>query len=254
MEESLKGKNAVVTGASRGLGRAISEALAAQGARVAMLARGEAELMHAAASITNALPLVCDLTDPNAVRVAFATIERSLGGADILINNAAVASPQPVEEADDRLAQLDVATNILAPLYCMRSAIASMRRRGAGDIINVSSESVHTPYPFLSLYAATKAALETLTAGLRIELRGSNIRVAVFRSGRVAGTISRNWPAGMAQRARTAARESGFYASAGHQVPVAVPAKAIVDLVLLPREARVDMMELRSFEHCLLRE
>jgi NAD(P)-dependent dehydrogenase (short-subunit alcohol dehydrogenase family) len=248
MGEPLRGKNAVVTGASRGLGRAISEALAAQGACVAMLARGEAELRHAAASITNALPIACDLTDPNAVRAAFATIERRLGGADILINNAAVANPQPVEEADDRLAQLDVATNILAPLYCMRSAIASMRRRGRGDIINISSESVHTPYPFLSLYAATKAALETLTAGLQAELRGSNIRVAVFRSGRVAGTISRDWPAEMAQRARSAAREAGFYASSGQPVPVEVPAKAVVDLVLLSREAQVGIMELRSFD------
>jgi NAD(P)-dependent dehydrogenase (short-subunit alcohol dehydrogenase family) len=243
----LTGKVAVITGASRGMGRSISAAFAAEGARVAMLARNVGELAEAAAQTgENAFAFACDVTDPERVRTVFAEIVSRLGGVDVLVNNAAIANPQLIEEADDRLVRLEVDANLLGPLYCMRAAIAAMRRRGGGDIVNISSESTHTPYPYLALYAATKSALETLSAALRVELKGANIRVAVFRSGRVQGGFSRDWDPEMKQRARQAAHDAGFYASSGEPIPPSVPAGAIVDLVLLNRAAHVDLIELRA--------
>ena len=142
MPQRLANRIVVVTGASRGMGRSISATFAAEGAKVAMLARDGEALAEAAREIgASAMPVSCDVSDPNAVRAAFAAIEATLGGIDVLINNAAVANPQLIEEADDRLAQREVAVNLLGPLYCSRAAIPSMRRSGGGDIINVSSES-----------------------------------------------------------------------------------------------------------------
>jgi meso-butanediol dehydrogenase/(S,S)-butanediol dehydrogenase/diacetyl reductase len=247
MTARLAGKVAVITGASRGLGRSLSEAFAAEGAQVAMLARGVETLTEAAGEIgAGAIPIPCDIGDPNSVRAAFAEIVLRCGGVDILINNAAIANPRLIEEADDTLAQREVAANILGPVYCCRSAIASMRQRGGGDIINLTSESVRNPYPYLSLYAATKSALETLSIGLRTELKGSGIRVTVFRSGRVKTSFSADWDPAMTQRARTAARETGYYTFAGEAISPEIPAKSILDLVLMDRRANVDLLELRS--------
>jgi meso-butanediol dehydrogenase/(S,S)-butanediol dehydrogenase/diacetyl reductase len=247
MDGRLVGKVAVVTGASRGLGRSISAAFAAEGARVVMLARSGSELAEAARRIGDmAVPMVCDVTSSNAVSSVFAGIMSQWGGVDVLVNNAALANPQLIEEVDDRVAQLELGANLLGPLYCCRAVIGSMRERGGGDIVNISSESVHNPYPYLAFYAATKAALETMSAGLRVELKGSNVRVAVFRSGRVQGTFSRDWDPEMKRRARAAAEKAGFYAVAGGSVPPEVPAKAILELVLLDRAAHIDLLELRA--------
>jgi NAD(P)-dependent dehydrogenase (short-subunit alcohol dehydrogenase family) len=243
----LDGKVVVITGASRGMGSAMAARFAAEGAEVAMLARRASELEAAAAGIgARATPLVCDIADPDAVRSAFARVKARFGGIDVLINNAALANPDPIEEAKDAAVQLEVAVNILGPLYCCREAIPLLRTRGGGDIINISSESVSHPYPHLTLYAATKAALEAFSKGLRKELADDHIRVTVYRSGNVHGTFSRDWAPEARLRARTAARDSGFYTQSGPAIPPEIPAEMLVNLVLLPREAQVDLIELRG--------
>jgi len=242
----LQGRAVVVTGASRGMGLAIARRFAAEGARVAMLARKADELEAAAAGVADALPVVCDVSDPKSVQAAFAQIETELGGVDVLVNNAALATPQLLEEADDAASGLEVAVNLLGPLYCMRHAVASMRRRGGGDIINVSSESVATHYPYLGLYAATKSALETLSAAARYELSVHNIRVTVYRSGRVQSTFHHHWDAEMLARVRAAAEATGFVAQSGASISPEIPAQAMVDLVLLDRSARIDFLQLRG--------
>jgi NAD(P)-dependent dehydrogenase (short-subunit alcohol dehydrogenase family) len=243
----LNGKVALVTGASRGIGRAIATCFAAEGARVVMLARNHAELEAAARKIGGpVLPLTCDIADPEAVRGVFEQLRSRFGGLDILVNNAALATPNPIAEARDRDVQKEVAVNILGPLYCSREAIPLMRARGGGDIINISSESVNHPYPHLGLYAATKAALETLSTVLRQELADDRIRVTVYRSGNVRGTFSRDWSDEARARARAAARDLGFYNRSGAQIEPEIPAQAILNLVTLPREAQVDLIELRG--------
>lgn len=245
----LERKIAMVTGASRGMGSAIAARFAAEGADVIMLARSRDELETVAKSIGgSALPLVCDIADPDRLREIFQEVKSRFGGLDILVNNAALATPNPIEEALDGDVQKEVAVNILGPLYCCREAIPLMRARGGGDIVNISSESVSHPYPHLGLYAATKSALETLSSALRQELADDHIRVTVYRSGNVRGTFSREWSDAARTRARAAARDLGFYSQSGAQIEPEIPAEAILNVVTLPREAQVDLIELRGVQ------
>ena len=249
MTGRLQGKVTMVTGASRGMGFAIAERFAAEGAQVVIAARNAAELEKAAAAIGPAAhPIACDIGDPASVRALFAAVRDTLGGLDILVNNAALATPNPIEEADDTAVQREVAVNVLGPLYCCREAIPLMRARGGGDIVNVSSEAVRHPYPHLALYAATKSALEVLSVGLQGELADDRIRVTVYRSGNVRGTFSRDWPTEARVRARTAARDRGFYHQSGAQIEPEIPAEMIVNLLTLPFEAQVDLIELRGIQ------
>jgi meso-butanediol dehydrogenase / (S,S)-butanediol dehydrogenase / diacetyl reductase len=238
---------AVVTGASGGLGRRLCEAMIAAGMRVAMLARDGRVLRDLAAAMG---PLAeahaTDISDPGAVRSAFAAIAARHGGVDVLVNNAALGHLQSIEQAEDALLQAEVGANLLGPIYCMRAAIPLMRARGGGDIVNITSESVRAPYPFLSVYAATKSALETLSAGMRLELRGERIRVSVFRSGRLAeSSFKRTWPEERLARYRELVQSLGFYANSGEPIAPALAAESIMALLKLPRSVNVDLMELR---------
>ena len=111
------------------------------------------------------------------MRAAFAEIEERFGKLDILINNAAVYRPCMVELLSDSDIMQQVSTNFLGPVYTSRAAIALLRAAGGGDIVNMSSESTLDPFPMLSMYVATKAALEMFDRILAEELRDEDIRV-----------------------------------------------------------------------------
>jgi NAD(P)-dependent dehydrogenase (short-subunit alcohol dehydrogenase family) len=243
----LTGRIAVVTGASRGLGGVLAEALAAAGAKVAALARPSEALDAFAAARPDILTLACDVSRPDDVRRAFAGVAQRLGGPDILVNNAAVCLLHRVDEMVDEDAEAEVATNLLGPLWCARAAIPHMRAAGRGDIVNISSESVRLPFPYLSLYAATKAGLETLSEGLRSELRQDAIRVTVLRSGSVAGgQIARNWPEARGAQFMETIQRTGHAAFAGTAISPTVTAQALVNVLSLPPEATVDLIEVRA--------
>ncbi len=246
MAQRLVGKVAVVTGASRGMGLAISQVFAAEGARVAMLARSGDELEKSAAGVEGAKAFPCDIGDPDAVRAVFACVEVDWGGVDVLINNAGVATPEMIADISDEAAQHQVTVNILGATYCMREAIAAMKRRGGGDIVNVSSESVQSNFPMMTFYAATKAALETLSMGARAQLRGSNIRVTIYRSGRVKTTFGRHWTAEQREQTKLANQGTGAIELSGEAIDADIPARAILSLVLLDRSAHIDIMQLRG--------
>src|SRR5579862_7676353 len=174
----LEGKVAVVTGASSGSGRGIARRFVEEGATVFMLARGKERLEEFAAGLgERALPIPTDLGDPDSVRAAFAEVERRFGKLDILINNAAVYRPCAVEKLSDSDIQGQVATNFMGPVFTCRSAIPLMKAAGGGDIVNTSSESTLHPFPMLSMYVSTKAALEMFTHVLEQEVRDADIRV-----------------------------------------------------------------------------
>ena len=162
-------------------------------------------------------------------------------------NNAALCLLHRIEEATDEDAQREVATNLLGPLWCARAAIPYMRTAGRGDIVNISSESVRLPFPYLTLYAATKAGLETFSEGLRSEVRGYGIRVTVLRSGNVAGgEIARNWDDDHRAQFFETIQKTGHAAFAGQAISPETTARALINALSLPAEANVDMIEVRA--------
>jgi NAD(P)-dependent dehydrogenase (short-subunit alcohol dehydrogenase family) len=185
----LRGRVAVVTGASRGLGVAITRRLIGEGAAVVLLARSGDKLGKLAAELGDpavALPVPCDVSDPGSVRNAFDDIAARCGRIDVLVNNAAVIGMALLEEASDEAIQEMVATNLLGPMFCARAAIPLLRAAGGGHIINISSRSVELARPYLSVYSATKGGLEAFSRTLAAELRPSAIRVSAIRVGPVA--------------------------------------------------------------------
>ncbi len=252
MQESglrkLESRIAVVTGGHDGIGYYISEALACQGARVAILGRRRDRLAQAAERIGGVVPVVCDITDPASVRAAFETVDERLGCADVLINNAAVFPIFKVGDATDEELATVVNTNVLGVLHCIREAIKRMGASGAGDIITLSSESVLRPFPYLAAYAATKAAVETLSRGLKSELRPLGIRVGVLRSGHVEVPERQrsNWDPERAQAFFQEAEAGGYLAEAGPGIAPQTTAQAVVNMLMQPRDASIDLLELRG--------
>ncbi|WP_076590861.1 SDR family oxidoreductase [Herminiimonas arsenitoxidans] len=248
MVGTLTGKIAVVTGAATGLGREIALRFAQQGAQVAILGRTLSTLEKTAAEIgKQTLPIVCDISQSDQVRAAFAKVTQVFGGVDILINNAAIYTPFRLEDASDDELQSTFATNVIGAAFCIRSAIPLMRHRGNGDIVNITSESVRNPFPYLSVYASSKAALESLTQGLRTELREDKIRVSALRVGAMTGNESAaKWAPGMLDKFIAAIQASGHAAAVGAGMSPKTVADYLVRVLDLPREANVDLIELRG--------
>jgi len=185
----LEGKVATVTGASSGSGLAVAARFVEEGARVFLLARGAERLEDVAKTLgERATPIVADVGDPSAVRAAFAEIADRAGRLDILVNNAAIYRPCLVEQLSDLDIQRQVATNLLGPIHTCRAAIPLMRAAGGGDIVNTSSESTLRPFPMLSMYVSTKAALEAFSDVLAQEVRELDIRVTNLVQGTAKGT------------------------------------------------------------------
>lgn len=185
----------LVTGGGQGVGRATAIAFGAAGWDVAIAGRTLSKLEETAGLVEGlCLPIAADLADADQVRGVFARIEAEFGGLDALVNNAAARQPFPFDTASDAEIRRTVEHSLLAPMWCVRAAIPMMRRRGRGDIVNVSSQSVETPQPLLIVYAAAKAGLETFSRGLRNELAGEPIRTTVIQLGVVAGSeFSDDW-------------------------------------------------------------
>jgi NAD(P)-dependent dehydrogenase (short-subunit alcohol dehydrogenase family) len=248
-EAVLAGRTALVTGASRGIGLAIARALAAEGARVGLLARPGRALDDAAGELGAAgLALPADLGDPGQVRGAFGAVARAFGGLDILVNNAAVARPHRIEEASDAELSREVGTNLLGALYAVRAAVPLLRASGTGHIVNLTSESSADPFPYLLVYAATKAALETLTRGLALELRPDGIRCTLLRVGQTATSFKDDWDPERREAAIRAWTEGGFRArvsGAAPQPPERV-AEAVLFAVTRPPGSVTDELSVRS--------
>ena len=175
---SLTGRTALVTGASRGIGAAIARALDRAGARVAIAARSRAGLDAVAAELNNN-PLVfeADLSDPQVPGRLVADASEPLGGIDVLVNNAGVAARLQTEKLDAQLVDQLYAVNVRAPLLLIAALVPSMRERGSGVIISVSSVSAVVGTPRRAAYAASKGAIDAATRSLAVELGPHGIRV-----------------------------------------------------------------------------
>lgn len=200
----------VITGAGVGLGRALARRFAADGETVVLLGRTLSKVQAVADEIgERAVAIGCDVGSPDSVRAAFAEIEKRFPRIDVLINNAALYEPFLIADATDQQILDIVATNLTGPILCCRSAIPLM---GAGShIINVSSESIETPYPYLVHYQGTKAGLERFTEGLNYELASSGIKVTTVRAGQMVEEGKRpSWDPEIAMRFGQAALAAGL--------------------------------------------
>ncbi len=182
MRRPLDGRVAVVTGASAGIGAATAKALAAAGACVVVGARRAERLASVQEEIGRnggtAVSVPTDLRDPpQVVRLVDTAIER-FGQLDVLVNNGAVGALGLVEDqtADEWRMVLD--TNVLAVIVASQAALRHMLPRGCGDILNVSSATVQSGWPYFAAYAASKAAVDAFTRSLRAEVAGRGLRVA----------------------------------------------------------------------------
>ncbi|HEX8427282.1 3-ketoacyl-ACP reductase [Hymenobacter sp.] len=192
--ESIKGKNALVTGAGKGIGRAIAIALAQEGVNVALLARTETQLQQVAQEVealgVKTTIVTADVADRAAVEAAVTQAETSLGSIDILINNAGIGTfAKLVDMAPDEWEQI-VRVNLFGTYYATRAVLPGMIARETGDIINISSTAGLRGAATTSAYSASKFAVMGLTESLMQEVRKHNIRVSALTPSTVATELA----------------------------------------------------------------
>jgi 3-oxoacyl-[acyl-carrier protein] reductase len=183
---NLKGKIAIVTGGTRGIGRAIAEALLREGLSVCIAARNQDEVDKAASELgDNAFGFACDVRDYEQVTGLVAYTIMELGGVDILVNNAGIGIFETVEQTSPEAFRAVLETNVFGVFYCCHEAIPEMRRRGGGYIINISSLAGANPHPRMAAYNASKFGLNGFSEALMQEVRHDGIKVSYIMPGSV---------------------------------------------------------------------
>jgi NAD(P)-dependent dehydrogenase (short-subunit alcohol dehydrogenase family) len=190
------GKNVLITGCSSGIGRATAERFASSGYRVYASmrdpAKGEELRVLADENAWDLSTPQLDVTDERSVRDAVGRIEAEAGQIDILVNNAGLGMLAPVEDvADEELRRL-FETNVFGTVRVTRAVVPSMRERGEGTIVTVSSFGATLVFPYYSFYHATKWAVEAITEGLYMELRPYGVKVYSVMPGLVASGFGAN--------------------------------------------------------------
>jgi NAD(P)-dependent dehydrogenase (short-subunit alcohol dehydrogenase family) len=180
----LRDRTALITGASRGLGRALAESLVRRGARVVLAARDAAVLTQTAralgGSAAQVFALPCDVSDKQAIYPLVGQAAALAGPIDILINNASTLGPTPLRALlDSECEDFEqvLALNLLAPFRLTKALLGSMLLRDRGVVVNISSDAGSAAYPTWGAYGVSKAALDHLTRSWASELEDSRVRV-----------------------------------------------------------------------------
>ena len=230
----LKGKTAVVTGGTKGIGRAIAESLVNAGVDVSFSARHEHEIERAAEEFNEAGPgraagFFCDVRDEAQVKAFFAQTVEKFGGIDILVNNAGIGMFATVESmsADDFRAVIE--TNLCGVFYCCHEAIPLLKQRGGGYIINISSLAGTNAHPKMAAYNASKFGLNGFSEALMQEVRHDNIKVSYIMPGSVNTEFGGDEPSD----------EKSW------QLQPADVANTVMNLLLYPNRALASRVELR---------
>ena len=181
MSSSLEGHIAVITGASKGLGRSMAEALAKRGAAVALVARNKQLLEEVAGGIRSAggkaEVIVADVTDEAAVGEVQRSVEESLGVCDILINNAGINNRKAIDDFSLEEWNEILGVNLTGPFLCSRAFVPGMKQKKWGRILNMTSIMSHVSLANRTGYSTTKAGLIGFTKALALELASSGVTV-----------------------------------------------------------------------------
>ena len=189
--KELRGRRALVTGASRGIGPHIARALALEGVHLAITARSGG-LLEALASDLGSLrihvaSMRADLRAPDERAALIREATTRLGGLDILVNNAAIDSSGPFMDLEPQTITETIEVNLTAPMHLTALALPGMRQRGCGHVVNVASLAGKKAMPYEALYGGTKAGLIEWTSALRIELRDTGVSLSAVCPGYVMG-------------------------------------------------------------------
>lgn len=194
--QSLQNKTALITGAGKGIGRAVALALANEGVQVGLVARTEKDLQavaqEAAALGVKTAVATADVSDINSVNAAVAKIRQELGPIDILINNAGTAAFGKFLELTPEQWENQVKVNLFGVYYTTRAVLPEMIERQTGDIVNVSSTAGLKGAPVTSAYSASKFGLMGLTDSLMQEVRKHNIRVTALTPSTVVTDLAKS--------------------------------------------------------------
>jgi 3-oxoacyl-[acyl-carrier protein] reductase len=187
---NLQGKVALVTGGTKGIGRAIAEVLVRSGADVCICARKQDDLDAAVSELRLlgkdcAVGHVCDVRDFDQVRELMSFIRARLGGLDVLVNNSGIGIFETVEEMSPEDFRSILETNVFGVFYCCHEAIPLMKQRGGGYIINISSLAGANPHPRMAAYNASKFGLNGFSEALMQEVRHDGIKVSYIMPGSV---------------------------------------------------------------------
>jgi NAD(P)-dependent dehydrogenase (short-subunit alcohol dehydrogenase family) len=221
MDLGLRGRRAIVTGGSKGLGQAIAAELLAEGAAVAICSRHQAELDETAAELgasggsVTALP--CDVTDPGQVESFIAAAAAALGGTDILVNNAGAARPGRFAALTDDDWHGDIEVKLFSQIRCTRAALPHLRQSTAPRVININAVYARYPDPVFLASSVNRASCLSLSKALSIELGHEGILVNSVNIGFV---VTPQWENIRARRAPGVPAEEFFGQLAAQEVPL----------------------------------
>ena len=191
---NLKGKNALITGGGRGLGKAVAVALANEGVNVGITGRNEESLKNTVAELeklgVKAAYSVFDVEEMAQVEQGVASIASQLGGIDILINNAGVGDFGSFEDMPVETWEKVMKVNLFGVYYVAKATLPYLKQNKEGDIVNVASTAGLKGGPNMSAYGASKAAVISLSQSLMAELRKFNIRVITLTPSTIATDMS----------------------------------------------------------------
>lgn len=231
----LTDRVAVVTGSTKGIGRAIAEALVDEGASVVVSSRTEDDVERVARELEGRGPgsvqgRPCDVRDPEACRALMQAAVDELGRLDILVNNAGLGRFAPVPELSVEDWQIQIDTNLSGVFYCSKAAIPHLSATGDGWIVNVGSLAGRNPFSGGAAYNASKFGLVGLTEALMLDVRHDDVRVSIVMPGSVdthfGGRDPKGNPRAWAQRPEDVAR-------------------AVLSLLDQPRHTHVSRVEMR---------
>lgn len=187
---NLNGKSAIVTGGTKGIGRAIAEALVREGVNVCVSSRHEDEIEAAVRDlrglgIGDVVGAVCDVRDHDEVKALVAHAVAEFGSVDVLVNNAGIGIFGKVEDTSPEDFRAVIETNLFGVFYCCHEAIPEMKKRGGGYIINISSLAGTNAHPKMATYNASKFGLNGFSEALMQEVRHDGIKVSYIMPGSV---------------------------------------------------------------------